>query len=603
MRPEARRSGDRCGVRALARLVVVAVGLGCGCVAARSDALDPDSGAAAGTGGEAGGQPAGDAGDGRADGKGGTVGSGGTGAPGNGGSGGSGGGAGGQGGAGGLVGTGGSTGAGGAAVDGGLATDAGGGHGGGSGGAAGGTGGGAGGGTGGMVPPTTGTGGSTDAGQDAPVPITYTLHVIVNAPGAAGTVDSTSVPAQTTIACGSDCSRSFPAGATVTLSESAGAASFFGGWTGDCTGLTSTCALTMTGNRTVTATYEHANIIFATSTSYSLAALAAKGAGTGAAAVLAGADAACAQAVAGAGSRAPQGRYVAWMSSTESNAVTRLQAAAGGTLPRGWVRVDGKPVFDALPAAQDALPHVYYPVMLDEKGASAQFQVFTGTDIHGLSTTPNCSDWSSSAPADAGIAGTPWSGGLNWTAGNAESCSSMMSVYCMQVDHVAVVPAPVPPANARRIFVSAPFNPAGGLAGGDAKCSADAAAAGLAGTYRALLATVAASAASRFQLDGVRPVVRPDGVVVAARDTDLLAAQPLMLAPIGTTALGQPDDSVVYTGAPSPVLAADQNCNDWSTATSAATTHYGIANYTFLDFFAGIVDNCTRGSSVYCLGN
>jgi Divergent InlB B-repeat domain len=436
---------------------------------------------------------------------------------------------------------------------------------------------------------------------EPPPPSTFVLHVVFVASSASGTVGSSSVPVQASIGCGSDCNATFPAGARVTLLATPQSGSFFGGYAGNCTGLSPTCALMMTADRTVTVKFTPANVIFATSATFTLPTLAAKGGGTGAAAVLAGADAACAEAVAGAGSLAATGKYVAWISSSQSNAIDRIRAAAGGTVPRGWVRVDGKPFMDDFPSPLELNAHILYPVMIDEKGAPAQFQTFTGTDVHGVVITPNCNNWSSSASADVGIMGTAWSGGLNWTEGVAQSCSTTTTVYCMQVDHVAQVTVPAPPTNAKLVFVAAPYDPSSGLAGGDAKCAADASAAGLAGTFRAMLATVAAGAASRFQVDGSRAVARTDNVIVASRDTDLFAARPIMLAPLGLTALGQPDASGVYTGAQSPLQGADQNCNDWTVATTTAMTRFGVASYIGLEFFFAFTDFCTRGTSVYCL--
>ena len=66
-----------------------------------------------------------------------------------------------------------------------------------------------------------------------------------------GTVTST--PAG--ISCGAACAASFTTGTVVTLSAAAVAGAAFGGWTGDCSGTASTCAVTMSGVRSVTATY------------------------------------------------------------------------------------------------------------------------------------------------------------------------------------------------------------------------------------------------------------------------------------------------------------------------------------------------------------
>jgi uncharacterized repeat protein (TIGR02543 family) len=56
------------------------------------------------------------------------------------------------------------------------------------------------------------------------------------------------------ISCGSTCSDAFASGTPVTLTATPSAGYVFSGWTGDCSG-TSTCSVTMSANRTVSATF------------------------------------------------------------------------------------------------------------------------------------------------------------------------------------------------------------------------------------------------------------------------------------------------------------------------------------------------------------
>ena len=56
------------------------------------------------------------------------------------------------------------------------------------------------------------------------------------------------------ISCGSTCSASLASGASATLTATAASGSTFAGWSGDCTGQ-STCVLTMSATRNVTATF------------------------------------------------------------------------------------------------------------------------------------------------------------------------------------------------------------------------------------------------------------------------------------------------------------------------------------------------------------
>jgi uncharacterized repeat protein (TIGR02543 family) len=72
-----------------------------------------------------------------------------------------------------------------------------------------------------------------------------------------GTGDGTvkSLPGIAGIDCGADCDEFYADGTPVTLTAEADANSTFMGWTGDCTGTGTTCAVTMNANQTVTAKF------------------------------------------------------------------------------------------------------------------------------------------------------------------------------------------------------------------------------------------------------------------------------------------------------------------------------------------------------------
>lgn len=78
----------------------------------------------------------------------------------------------------------------------------------------------------------------------------YTLGVTKLGSGA-GTVSSS--PAG--ITCGADCSEEYVHGTTVTLTASPGGGDVFGGWGGACSGIATTCMVTMSMARSVTATF------------------------------------------------------------------------------------------------------------------------------------------------------------------------------------------------------------------------------------------------------------------------------------------------------------------------------------------------------------
>ena len=83
----------------------------------------------------------------------------------------------------------------------------------------------------------------------APVtPTQYTLSVTKSGTGS-GTVTATGIN------CGTDCSEPYNSGTTVTLTAAASSNSTFTGWSGGCTGTASTCSVSMTAAKTVTATF------------------------------------------------------------------------------------------------------------------------------------------------------------------------------------------------------------------------------------------------------------------------------------------------------------------------------------------------------------
>jgi PKD repeat protein len=82
-----------------------------------------------------------------------------------------------------------------------------------------------------------------------PPPTLFPLNVTIGGTGT-GTVSGSG------IACPGTCSQTYTAGTAVSLTAAPGGTSAFGGWGGDCTGVTGlTCNLTMNGPRNVSATF------------------------------------------------------------------------------------------------------------------------------------------------------------------------------------------------------------------------------------------------------------------------------------------------------------------------------------------------------------
>lgn len=315
---------------------------------------------------------------------------------------------------------------------------------------------------------------------------------------------------------------------------------------------------------------------------------------------LAGADAICAARAAAA---SLPGNYVAWLSTESVNAASRLGTA------QGFVRVDGTPFANTV--ADIVSNKIFNPIRLNESGVdvsagvapgASTLTVFTGTLGDGtVATGSTCADFTDSgANARRGeVSGGP----VTWTARQNSNCSTARRLYCFQVDHAAaLVPSPT---SGKIAFVStkgfAP-GPGVGVAGADALCASNATNAGLAGTYKAFLATTTASAASRVTLAPL--YVRPDGIPIATGAT--LAAGSALDSGIWQRADGTyvpATGDLVYAGASSPSAAGTgaSTCDDWTTTTS---TTANIGADTFADpTWWNLAANgaCTSQLAVYCL--
>ncbi len=99
------------------------------------------------------------------------------------------------------------------------------------------------------------------SGWDA-VPIRVTTapkYTLIVAKSGTGSGAVTSSPSG--INCGSDCSESYFGGQVVTLKATAQPGSVFAGWSGDCSGLITSCKVTMSAARNVTAKFDRLSYI------------------------------------------------------------------------------------------------------------------------------------------------------------------------------------------------------------------------------------------------------------------------------------------------------------------------------------------------------
>lgn len=269
---------------------------------------------------------------------------------------------------------------------------------------------------------------------------------------------------------------------------------------------------------------------------------------------LAGADAICQQRAADAGL---PGSYVAFLSTSAVNAISRLAGS------RGWVRPDGQPVIDT--ASDLTNQRAWYPIALDETGHDVRAIVpgaWTGTLFDGtVDDLHDCAEWTDGSNAIEGALGMASATGAVLVDAGADSCDVPHRLYCFGTggDHPVLPPAPT---SGRLAFLStASFFPGGGLAAADALCNAEAAGAGKSGSFRAALPVTTATTTSRFDLTGA-PWVRADGVALTETAADMFAA-PFWRVPLAMDIDAQPTPAAAWAGAPDAVSTSAYDCDDW----------------------------------------
>jgi hypothetical protein len=300
------------------------------------------------------------------------------------------------------------------------------------------------------------------------------------------------------------------------------------------------------------------------------------------------------------------GRYVAWLSSGTVDAKDRLGGA------RGWIRPDGQVFADTVDDI--AMARIVSPPFLDEHGREIHTPtsdpVLTATDGTGRRVGGACDDWKSRTEAmptetTAGAGITAATSGY-WTAGTSAGCGwALARFYCFGVDGNAPV-APVR-TEGKIAFLSVGFfqpQPQMGVAGADALCNAEAAAAGLAGSYLALLATSSASAASRFSDLDDATWIRIDGVRLN-RPGESLFDPGSLVAPLNldsSGAYGAVPGTTIGARSTRELATAETSCSDWQSNVDGET-YLGTADPSLLDAWLS-ADNGPYGClnvNVICL--
>jgi len=265
-----------------------------------------------------------------------------------------------------------------------------------------------------------------------------------------------------------------------------------------------------------------------------------------------GGDAICMQDALDAG--LPPNLYVAWLSTSTGAVVDRFGAA------RGWVRPDGKPVFDTLVDAISG--RIQYPLSLTARGddLGGRF-VYTGAQADGGTSSFDCNGWTDGTNGRNAWSGSSHSSGGAFTAHTVDDCTNPQPIYCLGSQNVSSARAPQMPV--RRAFVTPTrFLANGGLSGADALCAASKGT--LPGTFRALLATTSASAASRF--DGGLPWARVDDVPLTDAAGDMFTSPWNTGMSLDSSGVAVPPGTRVWVGATgfTALGTVSTTCNNWS---------------------------------------
>jgi hypothetical protein len=294
---------------------------------------------------------------------------------------------------------------------------------------------------------------------------------------------------------------------------------------------------------------------------------------------IATADEHCNQLAASAGL---PGTYVAWLSTSQAHARTRIADASG------WITTAGLPF--ARDRAALLAADIAYPAQWDETRRKIAAPIYTGTDATGSHSGFTCGDWTSTS----GYTDVGYSDAVDryFTSAATVACGSPAHVLCLGVDYQK--PVDVLRHEGRTAFLAPHWTSGHGVDDADATCQAAATAASRAGTYRAFLATSSGLPESRMNLDET-PWVTVDGLRLVARPEQLSDG---LLTTIDASANGEWGWGYVFVGA------TDENCSDWTQTAASSYVRGGINYRAGADSWRSGVRaplNCSSGSFLYCL--
>ncbi|MEM6295884.1 MAG: hypothetical protein AAGA54_31725, partial [Myxococcota bacterium] len=314
--------------------------------------------------------------------------------------------------------------------------------------------------------------------------------------------------------------------------------------------------------------------------------------------VVADADALCAASAANAGLN---GSFIAWVSTPETSARTRLEQSGA----RGWVRPDGRPIADRV--ADLLAGQIWYPPVLDATGTELRsVSVLTATLDSGEASVHSCGGWQVFDGEALFTVGAPGSTSPAWTERNNTSCEPdrPLHVYCFGTDHQT--PVSFEPQPGRLAFVTANTIGANGfvgegqpdgLAGMDLRCQQEASAAGHDGTFLALLGQDEAAAVQRFDLDGAA-WVNALGVPIADTAAELAIREDFDTS-LGFTAAGEVRGSAVWLGSNGVGAVGEGTCENWTTADPQLSSSISIAESS-TQMLRGVAALCSGQRALLC---
>jgi hypothetical protein len=279
---------------------------------------------------------------------------------------------------------------------------------------------------------------------------------------------------------------------------------------------------------------------------------------------------------------------------------------------RGWVRPDGKAFLDTMTTpTTSAISPEFYPPCLDEYGTPvlAAAGQAPGNDQWVMTGEPGaagipvltCNDWTSNDQSQV-LVGLSSAGGGGWAAWSVGRCDSPARIYCGEVGKtLPALPETVPSRHAF-VTIGGPLFLSTGPNFADQECADEAARAGLSGTFKALVANIGQSAASRFA-DGL-PWARMDGVVVATYaqlSSGAALNAPIHLGPNGLFELWA--RRLMFSGAPDAKTPGtrESTCNGWTPPYDTLSVAYGARQESERGFLFYGEDSCTNDFGAYCL--